>query len=59
VAESDTRYGRGALQTPNARRAAAKAVVGKKIRRLQGHVGSTPARGTIIAREPRAEAPIT
>jgi len=41
-----SRYGRGALQTPNAHGAAAKAVVGMKIRRLQGHVGSTPARGT-------------
>jgi hypothetical protein len=45
----EIRYGRGALQTPNAHRAAAKAVEGMKIRRLQGHVGSTPARGTIDA----------
>jgi hypothetical protein len=43
-----SRNGRGAFQTPNARSAAAKAVVGKKIRWLKGHVGSTPARGTMI-----------
>lgn len=42
-------YGRGALQTPNAHCAAVKAAVGKKIRRLQGHVGSTPARGTTFS----------
>src|SRR5882762_9997783 len=39
-------HGRGAFQTPNAYVAAAKAVVGMKIRWPQGHAGSTPARGT-------------
>src|SRR5882762_11995181 len=39
-------HGRGAFQTPNAYVAAAKAVVGTKIRWPQGHAGSTPARGT-------------
>ena len=43
-----SRNGRGAFQTPNARGAAAKVVEGKKIRWLKGHVGSTPARGTIM-----------